>query len=88
MAQNRKRPQYVEKQLKEVNKFLRETRVKDHFSNDLFSWWCDYLLKNKWYKGFNYHYDKEVTYSDGSTKVIHALAGPDYRNKDYYLQIW
>lgn len=88
MGRYKNRPQYIEKQLKEVNKFLRETRVKDQFSNDLFSWWCDYLLTNKWYRGFNYHYDKIITLNDGSTKVINALAGPDYHNKDYYLQIW
>jgi hypothetical protein len=34
------------------------------------------------------YYDKEVTCSDGTTKVIRALAGPDYEKKDYYIQIW
>ena len=39
-------------------------------------------------EALNTLYDKEVTYSDGTTKVIRALAGPDYETKDYYLQIW
>ena len=88
--QNKKRPQYIEKQLHEINDVLRSTRMKydDRFSNDLFCWFTDYLLHHGWYRGFNMHYDKEVKYSDGTTKVIRALAGPDYVKKDYYIQIW
>ena len=90
MTQNRKRPQYIEKQLNEINDILRNIRMKynDRYSNDLFSWFTTYLLRNGWYRGFNMHYDKEITSSDGSTKVIRALAGPDYEKKDYYIQIW
>jgi hypothetical protein len=90
MAQNKKRPQYIEKQLKEINDVLRNIRMKydDRYSNDLFSWFTTYLLHNGWYRGFNMHYDQKVTYSDGTTKVIRALAGPGYENKDYYIQIW
>lgn len=90
MTQNRKRPQYIKKQLNEINDILRETRMKyeDRFTNPLFTWFTNYLLHNGWYRGFNMHYDKEITFSDGSTKVIRALAGPDYGKKDYYIQIW
>ena len=37
--QNKKRPQYIEKQLKEINDVLRNIRMKydDRYSNDLFS---------------------------------------------------
>lgn len=87
---NKKRPQYIEKQLSEINDIFRNEKLKwdAHYENDLFSWFTNYLLHNGWYRGFNVHYDKEVTYSDGTTKVIRALAGPDYEKKDYYIQIW
>jgi len=87
---NKKRPQYIEKQLKEINDILRSTRMKydDQFSNYLFSWFTDHLIQHGWYKGFNMHYDVEVENSDGTTKIIRALAGPDYKKKDYYIQIW
>lgn len=88
--QNKKRPKYILKQLQEINDILRATRMKydDRFSNPLFSWFTDYLLHNGWYRGFNMHYDQEVTYSDGTTKVIRALGGPEYEKYDYYIQIW
>ena len=88
--QNKKRPKHILKQLQEINDILRATRMKydDRFSNPLFSWFTDYLLHNGWYCGFNMHYDQVVTYSDGTTKVIRALGGPDYEKKDYYIQIW
>ncbi len=82
----KKRPKYIEKQLKEINDIFRENRLKydDRYNNDLFVWFSDHLLHNGWYQGFNMHYD--VTKEDGT--VIRALAGPDYENKDYYIQIW
>ena len=88
--QNKKRPKYIVKQLQEINDILRATRMKygDHFSNPLFRWFTDHLLHNGWYRGFNMYYDKEVTNSDGTTKVIRSLVGPDYEKEDYYVQIW
>ena len=90
MTQNRKRPQYIEKQLNEINDILRKTRMKyeDRFTNPLFTWFTNYLLRNGWYRGFNMHYDKKITFSDGSTKVIRALDGIKYENYDYYIQLW
>lgn len=88
---NRKnRPQYIEKQLSEINDYFRNIRLKfdKKYDDSLFCWFTQYLSSHGWYRGFNMHYDKEVTYSDGTTKVIRALAGPDYENKDYYIQIW
>ena len=87
---NKKRPQYIEKQLKEINDYLRNIRLKfdKKYDDSLFCWFTQYLLFNGWYRGFNMHYDQEVTYSDGTTKIIRALAGPEYENKDYYIQIW
>ena len=90
MAQNIKRQKYIIKKLCEINDILRATRMKyeDRFTNPLFGWFTDYLLHNGWYRGFNMYYDKEVTCSDGSTDVIRALAGPEYKNYDHYIQIW
>ena len=87
---NKKRPQYIEKQLSEINDYFRNIRLKfdKKYDDSLFCWFTQYLSSNGWYRGFNVHYDQEVTYSDGTTKVIRALAGPDYENKDYYIQIW
>ena len=87
---NKKRPQYIEKQLKEINDIFRSERLKDEdrYNNDLFTWFTQYLLHNGWYRGFNVHYDMEFTTSNGETKIIRALAGPDYAKKDYYIQIW
>jgi len=87
---NKKRPQYIEKQLSEINDVLRAKRLKyeDKYNDSLFSWFTQYLLSHGWYRGFNMHYDKEVKYSDGTTRVLRALAGPDYEKKDYYIQIW
>ena len=90
MTQNRKRPQYIEKQLNEINDILRETRMKyeDRFTNPLFTWFTNYLLRNVWYRGFKMHYDNDITFSGGSTKVTRALGGPKYATYDYYIQIW
>ena len=89
MAQNKKRPQYIENQLKEINDILKAKRLKynDHYDDPLFQWFTHHLLEHGWYRGFNMHYDKEVII-DGKSEIIRALAGPDYENKDYYIQIW
>ena len=83
---HKKRPKYIENQLKEINDILRERRLKydQKYEDNLFNWFTQHLLDHNWYRGFNIHYD--VTKEDGT--VIRALAGPDYENKDYYIQIW
>lgn len=92
-----KRPKYIEKILAEVNDELRRRKVKDTggfpYADSLFSFWTGYLLHNKWYKGWNIHVDRQVTYSDGSVHTVRALAGPyadrDEQTKaDDYVQIW
>lgn len=87
---NKKRPKYIEKQLSEINDIFRSKRLswEAHYTDDLFQWFTTYLLHHGWYRGFNMHYDETVTYSDGTTKIIRALAGPDYESRDYYIQIW
>ena len=87
---NKKRPKYIEKQLQDINDMFRNQKLKwdDHYENPLFNWFTRYLLHNGWYRGFNMHYDQEVTYSNGTSKIIRALAGPEYEKYDYYIQIW
>lgn len=86
------RPTYVEKQLAELNDYLRQMKVQDHHDNMLFHWWCNYLLAHDWYKGFNFHIDREIEIN-GEKKVIRALTGPtgdlpeEEKNK-WYIQIW
>ena len=89
---NKKRPAYIEKQLKEVNDFFRSNKVKDDYNNPLFWWWCNYLSENGWYRGWNMHVDKEIETSEG-VKIVRALTGPynkmdEYTKKNYYNQIW
>ena len=88
--QNKKRPQYIERQLKQINDVLRSKRMKyeDHYSDNLFRWFTDYLIQHGWYKGFNMHHDVEVNNPDGTTKIIRALCGTEYETMDYYIQIW
>ena len=93
---DKKRPQYIEKMLVEVNDDLRRRKVKDtgHFpyADPLFSFMTNYLSNNGWYRGWNIHVDREITISTG-TKTIRALAGP-YCDRDEmtkvmdYVQIW
>ena len=87
---NKKRPQYIEKQLSEINDLFRTRKLKwdEKYNDSLFSWFTQYLLHNGWYRGFNMHYDKEVAMSNGETKIIRVLAGPEYEKYDYYIQIW
>ena len=85
---DRKRPQYIEKQLKQVNDFLRDNKVQDDYKNPLFYWWTNYLSENGWYRGWNVHVDKVL---DG--KVVRVLAGPynsmdEATRRDHYVQIW
>lgn len=87
---NKKRPQYIEKMIKDINDHFRSIRLKDgdQYNNDLWNWFTCYLLDKSWYRGYNMYVDKVVTLSDGTAKSIRALAGIDYAEEDYYLQIW
>ena len=90
MANNKKRPQYIEKMIKDINDHFRSIRLKDgnQYSNDLWNWFTCYLLDKGWYRGYNMYVDKVVPLSDGTVKNTRVLAGIDYANEDYYLQIW
>ena len=90
MAKNKKRPQYIEKMVNDINDHFRAIRLKDgdQYSNDLWNWFTCYLLGNGWYRGYNMHVDKYVTLADGTVKNVRALAGVNFAEEDYYLQIW
>jgi len=83
---DRKRPQYIENQIKEVNEYIRSKRLKDkeQYNDSLWCWFTQYLLENGWYRGYNMYIDHVL--DDGT--VVKILAGQDYSSKDYYLQIW
>lgn len=94
---DKKRPKYIENILKEVNDDLRRRKVQDcspyPYADSLFSFWTDYLLTKKWYKGWNIHVDRQVTFADGRVETIRALAGPvsmrdEKTNAECYVQIW
>lgn len=89
---DRKRPQYIEKQLKEVNDYFRSMKVQDYHHDTLFHWWCNYLLAHKWYRGFNFHIDRYIDIN-GEQKPVRALTGPtnqlsDIEQSEWYIQIW
>lgn len=82
-----KRPKYIEQQLGEINKVFRQCRLKfdDKYKNDLFVWFTTHLSQHGWYRGFNMYVD----IIDEHGEVIgKTLAGVDYENMDYYIQIW
>lgn len=86
MAQNKRRPKYIEKQLSEINEIFHQNLLKynDHYNDPLFKWFTFYLLHHGWYRGFNMYYD--ITDSDGNVRKV--LAGENYEDYNYYLQIW
>ena len=53
MAQSKKRPQYVVELVNKTNDYLRFRKVKDT-TDTLFMFMCDYLLKKKMYRGYNF----------------------------------
>ena len=84
---NRKRPQYIEKQLNEINDIFRSIKLKweDKYNNDLFMWFTTHLSQHGWYRGFNMYVDMV---DENGEFLGRGLAGTDYENKDYYIQIW
>ena len=84
MAQSKKRPQYVTELVSKTNDYLRFRRVKDT-SDTLFVFICDYLLKKKMYKGYNFF--KEV-YNPYLKKVVSTEAGSYKEDEFDYLQIY
>ena len=84
------RPQYIEKQLQEINKIFRAERLKfdGRYDDTLFMWFTNHLLKHGWYRGFNMYVDRTVVNPHTGIEheeIVHA--GLDYEKKDYYIQI-
>ena len=84
MAQNKKRTQYVTELVNKTNDYLRFRKVKDT-TDTLFAFMCDYLLKKKMYKGYNFF--KEV-YNPYLKKVVSTEAGSYKEDEFDYLQIY
>lgn len=80
MAQNKKRPKYIEDIIRDANAQFRRNYVKDE-NDSLFSWLCGYLLGKNMYNGFNYYkYGSEL-------KAPIVLAGSYHKNEFDFLQI-
>ena len=89
---NKKRPQYVEKMLEEINNYLRQNKIQNHFNNDLFGFIVHYLSEHGWYRGWNTHIDKYLDIN-GEKKLVKALTGPvnnlsPEEQSEWYIQIW
>ena len=87
-----KRPKHIEKQLAEVNDYLRQMNVQNHLDNLRLHWWCNYLSSHGWYKGWNTHIDRVIDIN-GEKKTIRALTGPtnelpEEDQAKWYIQIW
>ncbi len=78
------RPQYVTELVNKTNAYLRFRKVKDT-SDTLFVFMCDYLLKKKMYKGYNFF--KEV-YNTYLQKKVSTEAGSFKEDEFDYLQIY
>jgi hypothetical protein len=81
----KKRPQYVTDLLKKVNQHLREFKVKEEHTDNLFIFMCDYLLTRDMYRGYNFYKDM---YNPYKGEVVPVLAGSAKKDEYDYLQIW
>lgn len=81
------RPKYIEKQLTEVNDILRAKKItyENKYDDNLFVFFTQHLLSHGWYRGFNMYVDMV---DENGNFLGRGLAGPDYMNKDHYIQIW
>ena len=75
MAKNKKRPQYVQEIVDEINEIFYRKKEKNALC-DLAIWLGSYLLKKGMYRGYNFYIDK--THTDGTTyKVPAGSSDPD-----------
>ena len=84
---SRKRSKELTKLIAEVNANLRNREVKSE-QDELFIFWCNYLVANKQYEGFNFFKDAQVYNSEGSLQTVSVLAGSPDPAKFDYLQIY
>ena len=83
MAKNKKRPQYVQEIVDEINEFFYHKKEKNAHC-DLAIWLDHYLLKKGMYRGYNFYIDKTLT--DGKTYKM--LAGSSDPNEYEYIQFY
>ena len=83
MAKNKKRPQYVQEIVDDINEIFYHKKEKNAYC-DLAIWLDHYLLKKGMYRGYNFYIDKTLT--DGKTYKM--LAGSSDPNKYEYIQFY
>ena len=83
MAKNKKRPQYVQEIVDEINEIFYRKKEKNALC-DLAIWLDHYLLKKGMYHGYNFFIDK--THTDGKTYKV--LAGSSDPNVYEYIQFY
>lgn len=83
MAKNKKRPQYVQEIVDDINEIFYRTKEKNAHC-DLAIWLDHYLLKKGMYRGYNFYIDK--THTDGTTYKV--LAGSSDPNEYEYIQFY
>ena len=83
MAKNKKRPQYVQEIVDDINEIFYHKKEKNAHC-DLAIWLDHYLLKKEMYRGYNFFIDK--TQTDGKTYKV--LAGSSDPNEYEYIQFY
>ena len=81
----KKRPKYIETQIKEANEIFKAEKLRDEarYDDTLWVWLVNHLLKNKWYRGYNMY---ETVTIDGEEHDV--LTGSDFKDKDHFVQLW
>ena len=82
----KKRPKYIEAQIKEANEIFRAKKLRDEnrYDDTLWMWLVNHLLHHGWYRGYNMY----VNLAKEGEEPWLALAGPDFKDKDHFVQIW
>jgi hypothetical protein len=80
----KKRPQYVQDLVNKANEHLRVHKVKDEYTDNLFTFVCDYLLKRDMYEGYNYF---KMEYNTYIKKDVMVYAGSHKKDEFDFLQI-
>ena len=83
MAKKKKRPQYVQEIVDEINEIFYRKKEKNALC-DLAIWLDHYLLKKGMYCGYNFFIDE--THTDGKTYKV--LAGSSDPNVYEYIQFY
>lgn len=81
----KKRPKYIEAQIKEANEIFKAEKLRDEqrYDDTLWMWLVNHLLHHGWYRGYNMY---ETVTVNGEEHDV--LAGTDFKDKDHFVQIW